>query len=333
MISINTSLSELQRCYTALDSAVGCYRDLVSDLAAHCVVAADDETQSMRSDLRRLVAAVGAAPVRELPEYGPQVREWLAAYGERVSSYIAELEERQTATARAFEELVASLSQADDDHDGRIKITIEKLRAIARTPEARPLRNVLCNAAESVEKSVEQIRKEHQLTISQFHNEIRTLQQRLDPEGNETGGDPLTLVLTRVEMQEKIRSSRSGGFSVIMLHVRGLGLAAAQYGAQVAAQVALAVNVRLRNLLPVSSAISRWGDEEFVCVIPAGSCGGSTHVFCATLADQLAGTYGCSRNGKIVRPSVEITVCSVEAGTKDAPEHILEQVETALLRI
>ena len=333
MISITTSVSELQKCYTTLDATVEGYRNLVGDLAAHCVVTGAGETESMRHDLSLIARAVSTAPVHGLQDYGPQLREWLAGYGGTVTAYVADLEHRQAAAARAFDELEASLAQADDDHDGRIRSTVDNLRTISRTPAARAIRDVLRNAAESVEQSVEQIRKEHQLTIAQFHTEIRALQRRLDPGEAETGKDHLTRLFTREEIQEKIRSSSAGAFSVVLLRVRGVRLAAAHYGSEVAAQVAAAVGVRLRNLLPVGTAIARWSEEEFVGVMQAGGGGGPAYTFCGSLAEQLGGAYGCLRNGKTVRPSVEIAVCSVEAGARDAPEYVLERVETALMRI
>lgn len=336
MISIQSSLSELQRCYTLLDGAAESYRELVGHLAEHCVVARDGKSLPMREELCSLAKAVTGAQVKDLPGFKPQLRDWLSGYGSHLSGYVAGLEAQQAAAVRAFEELAASLAQVDDDHDGRIKSTVEKLREIARSPEARSIRNLLRNAAESVEQSVEQIRREHKSTISHFHSEIRNLQRKLDPEKS-PGSELMGYVLTRREIQAHVRTLLPGTFSVILLRVRGLKLAASQFGGEVAAQLAVAVAVRLRNLLPVGAAIGRWGDEEFLTAIPSGlgKCGGngSTPAFSASLAEHLAGVYGCAADGKMVRPSVEITVCSADSGARDAPERALEQLETAALRI
>ena len=332
MISIKNSLAELQRCYALLDASSESYRDLVGNLAENCVIARDGQTGQMRDELRSLARAVSAAQMRELPEFKPKLQQWLAGYREYLTEYVKDLEDQQVAAARAFEELAAAQVQADDDHDGRVRATVEKLREIARTPEARSIRNLLRNAAESVENSVWQIRREHQATLSQFHNEIRNLQKRLDPDKGPVGAI-IVRVLGREEVQEHIRGLQSGTFSVILLELCGLRLAAAQYGGDVAAQLAVAVTVRLRNLLPVGAAIGRWGEEEFLLVLPSGTGTGSAHSFCAGLAAQLAGMYGCVSRGRTVRPSLEITVCSVDSGASDTPQHTLEQLETAAMRI
>ena len=152
MISFKTSISEFHKCYSTLDATVEGYRDLVSDLAAYCVVTGAGGTESMRHDLSSLVRAVRGAPAGVLQGYGPQLREWLKGYGGTVNAYVADLEYKQAAAAQAMDKREASLALADDDHDGRIRSAVDNLRTISGTPAALPFRDVLCTAAESVEQ-------------------------------------------------------------------------------------------------------------------------------------------------------------------------------------
>ena len=123
---------------------------------------------------------------------------------------------------------------------------------------------VISAAADSIANSLEQVRKQHQLTTSQFLVEIRMLHKRIDAlETARPPVDELTRFTTREELGERIRST-AGQYCLLLVGARGLRRAEVQFGREVGEELSGAFAKRLRNSLPVSAVIARWGAEEFV---------------------------------------------------------------------
>src|SRR5947199_408527 len=101
----------------------------------------------------------------------------------------------------------SSLNELDRAHQVRQGLLDCYLREIADSPEARGLRALLKNAASTIEESVEQMRQQHQVTISQFQTEIRMLHKRIDSLEAAASVDDLTRFLTRPEMEARIRTA------------------------------------------------------------------------------------------------------------------------------
>jgi GGDEF domain-containing protein len=331
MISIRNSISDLNRCHELRAITLECYRAAITDSAEYAIVVDHGITGSYRKDLAALAEEIRTAPAEELPGKRVALRHLLEEYSGQAARYLAEKESDLASRERALQEILASLQQADDDHDGRIRATLARLRAISISPLGKSLREPLRAAADAIEASMEKIRKEHQRAITQMQSEIRRLQYRIDPAQAIAGSDSLTKVFSRGEIQARIRSSTPGEFSLVLLRARGLRLAEVQFDPEVAIQLAAAFVTRLRNTLPATAAIGRWNEEEFIALItspiPAATSLGKA------IMESLPGAYACIQQEETVRPSLQVSVGVVESGPQDAPQQLLERVETFFTRV
>ena len=57
---------------------------------------------------------------------------------------------------------------------------------------------------DTIQQSIEQARREHQITVSQFKTEIRMLHKRIDMLETAACVDALTKMFTRREMEDRI---------------------------------------------------------------------------------------------------------------------------------
>ena len=333
VVSIRNSVTDLERCQENLDVVLECYRSVISDLAECTIQVDDDKPDPIRKKLAAIADEVRFASPNALPEYGITIRELLHEHAGNLTAHVADIQLERTKAERALQELSVSHTQSDGDHDGRIRRSVDNLRSLARSPGARAVGEMLRNAADSIEQSVEQIRRQNQITNQQFHNEIRALNRRIDPSAADDQNDSLTRVLNRAESQEKILSSTPGEFQLVLVRVRGLRLAELQFGPDVAAQLASAFVVRLRNTLPYNTSIARWGEEEFIGLISGPPSGTSTSAFSRSIGENLPRSYACVHNGKDVRLSLEFTVCVVDGTARDTPQQVLERTETSMMRI
>jgi len=236
--------------------------------------------------------------------------------------YLKHLREELEGMAHAMEAIMSSLSQSDGEHETRLKSAIGRLRDLAQSPEGSAVRNVVSCAVEVIEDSLEQITHEHQLTISQLQVELGVLHKRIDVLEAAASVDHLTELFTRREMEERIRDALPP-YSLLLARVSGFRKAEVQFRADVAAELTAAFTKRLRNSLPSSAVIGRWGNEEFVAMIASPKP--EVSAMAKSIAEQLSGPYACLMQGKTVRPSLQLTVAVVDTDGA-GPDRVLQRI-------
>ena len=182
----------------------------------------------------------------------------------------------------------------------------------------------ISTAADSIERSLEEVRKQHQLTTSQFLVEIRMLHKRIDALETAASVDEVTRLATREELAERIRSSETGQYCLVLIGARGLRRAEVQFGKEVGEELSGAFAKRLRASLPISAVIGRWGPEEFVAMLLAKKS--EALASAKWITEHLSGAYACLKSGKTVRPTVQLTVGVVETAVHEQPERIIERI-------
>ena len=86
----------------------------------------------------------------------------------------------------------------------------------------------------------------------------------------------------------------------MLIGARGLRRAEVQFGKEVGEELSGAFAKRLRNSLPISAVIGRWGPEEFVAMLLAKKS--EALASAKWITEHLSGAYACLKDGKTVRP-------------------------------
>jgi GGDEF domain-containing protein len=327
VISIGHSIAELERYERERNAAVACYRTAIQNLAQYTVDLTRDLTEPQRKYLEALAATVTPGSEQTLAESQGTLRGLLRDYRDKAARYLAEMREELIGTTRALEEILDSLSQSDGDSESRVRAAAVKLREVAELPAAEAIRSTLLSAAGSIDEGLDQIHKQHQLAIAQFQVEIRMLHKRIDSlEAAETI-DSLTKLCGRSEMEERLKSAPPG-YCLLLARASGIRLAESRFGAEVAGELAGAFVRRLRNCLHPTALIGRWSTEEFVALISVPKT--EAIKLAKFVGEQLSGSYACIRNGKTVRPSLQLSVATVESAGS-TPDRVRQQVAAFLV--
>ncbi|MDE3197341.1 MAG: hypothetical protein KGN84_13405 [Acidobacteriota bacterium] len=326
IISIREELNDAERSRRAFETALQCYRECVASIAASVVTCGEEDHGSdYRASLEALADAVHTVEPEVLPMHTDRIRTELRGYHETVTCYIDKMQAERAAIERALQELTASLSLADDDYDGQIRVSIERLRSIAQSPVGKPSAHLLRVVADSIERGVENIRRQHQSTMAQFHQEIRKLQRRLDPYEAEAALSSLIRFFSREQIEERIANSATGSLRVALLRIRGLRLAGVRHGGSVPVQLAEAVLTRLRNIVSPTAVIGRWSFDIFAVLIPLEGEDVAGSTLCRNIA-SLNGQYACMEGEATVRPSVEISACVLDGSPAETPPQFMEKL-------
>lgn len=330
MISIRSELNELERSHQLQEVALDCYLTAIRNVDHYALELDSTVAKQFRKHMGDLASEIAAERWEVLEDSRATLRALLRDYRDRCASYVANLRDELAGSARALEEILDSLNQSDGDHEGRLRGAIGKLRQAAAADPTGSLGSIVAGAAESIEQSMEQIKKQHQLSVSQFMTEIRVLHQRIDSLEKAASVDQLTTLANRTEMIERIKLSTAGEYCLLLIGVRGLLRAEVQFGKEVGDTLAAAFAKRLKNTVPKDAVAARWSAEEFVLMIKKNKA--DAIAMGKWITDNLSGAYACLKGGKAVRPSVQAGVAVVETFANENAERVLQRMDNFLVR-
>ena len=328
MTSIQNSLDDLERCQTAREMLLDCYLTAIGNVAHYAIDLDDEITAPHRHYLTVLAGELASAQPEALAESRARLRALLRDYRDKAAKYLATLREELAGTAGALQEILDHLAQTDSNHELQLQTELGRLREISGSLEGSPARAAILAAADSIEQSLEQIRKQHQLTVSQFLVEIHMLHQRIDLLETAASLDDLTKLFKRDEIERQIGSASEGQLCLLLVRASGFRQAECQFNREVATELAAAFSKRLRNCLPPGAAIGRWSEEGFIAMLSAEKP--QAMASAKRVAEHLSGDYACLQHGKTVHPSLHVGVAVVDHQPGDPPERTLKRIKEFL---
>jgi GGDEF domain-containing protein len=324
VISIGQSVKDLEWSDRLRQTTFDCYVAAIQDAAHYAIELEAATTGAYRQHLETLAAEVSATDAASLSESRGTFRGLLRDYRDKAARFIGNLREELASGARALEEILRSLTRSDGDHEVRLRESIERLREISNSPAGAGVRDTVLATSESIGRSVEEIRKQHDLSIAQFQMEIHMLHKRIDGLEMAAMIDSLSKLFTRAEMEERIRAAPAEWYALLLIRATGVRAAEVRFGAAAAGEVAAALGKRLRNSLPADATLGRWGPEEFVAKVGLAK----REAFTASkwVAENLSGAYSCLLDGKTVRPSIQVSVAVVDREPGEPPQRTCARI-------
>ena len=305
-----------------------CYLSAIRNVAHYTIELDDELTTPHRQYLTALAGEVASAQPEALTESRATLRALLRDYRDKAAQYLGTLREELAGTARALQEILDSLAQTDSDHELQLRTELGRLRQISGSLEGSAVGATILAAADGIEHSIEQIRQQHRLTVSQFLVEIRMLHKRIDLLETAASLDDLTKLFKRDEMERQICSAPGGQLCLLVVRASGFRQAEQQFNREVAVGLAAAFSKRLRNSLPPGAIIGRWSEEGFIAMLSVETA--EAMASARRVVAHLSGTYSCLERGKTVHPSLQASVVVLENQPGEPPERTLERVQEFL---
>jgi GGDEF domain-containing protein len=110
-------------------------------------------------------------------------------------------------------------------------------------------------------------------------------------------------------MEKRIEALPAGASRLVLLSLTGLRLAKTRFNGKVQARLTGAFLKRLSAIVPAGAVIGRWSEEEFMIVLPTPqeAAAPTPNAF----SEQLSGAYACLKDGKTVRPTLQVRAASL----------------------
>jgi GGDEF domain-containing protein len=327
MISIQQNLSELEKSHQLRTTVLDCYLGAIENMARYAVDLDAAITAPHSKHLADLAAGLVDASAEELAESRGTLRGLLRDYRDRAAKFLGDLRKQLSNTAQALREMVEGLSQSDADHHDKLCNALVRLREAANSAEGSAVRAVVGAAADSIALSLDQMRKQHQLTVVHLQTELRLLHNRIDSLETKVTNDEVTKFSNRRFMAEYLGAIPAEGACLLILKIRGLAEARARFGAAIADDVVATFGRRLRNAVPRDAVVGRWSEQDFLAVAAPGKAAGGLPV--KQVAEHLSMPYACMIGGKVVRIPLAVTAESLVAGPGATPEELHARVAEA----
>jgi GGDEF domain-containing protein len=328
MISIRQNLTELEKCHQLRKMALDCYIAAIANMAHYAVDLDASITAPHREYLSKLAAELGDGAPEALADSRSTLRGLLRDYRDRASEYLSGLRSQLSSTAEALREMVEGLSQCDTDHHEKLRGALVRIRGIADSPDGSPVRAALREAADSIEQSLEQMRKQHKFSVAQLQTEIRLLHNRIDSLKAAVATDEASKMSNRRFLAEYLGATPAEGACFLILKMRGLGEARARFGAAIADEVVRTFGRRLRNTVPKDAVVGRWSEQDFLAIVPAAAKPADSSLI-NRFAEHLSMPYACMIAGKVVRIPISVTVECLGFATGTPAEQIEARVTEA----
>jgi len=307
------------------ESVLECYISAIKNLSNYAIELDQGITAPFKANLDQLVNELVDASSVDLAGSRATLRSLLRDYHDKAAIALHKLYQDFATTAHSLQAILNSLSQSDGDNEKRLRETLTSLRKISAMTDVNTMRGAILDSAKTFEKTIEEIHQEHQLTVAQFLAEIRVLHNRIDVLECAASSDKLTKFANRWEMEKRIRFSRPGEFSLLLMKVRSFGAVEKQFGAEVCSELAGAFAKRLRNILPPETFVGRWSEDDFAALAE-----GPKADLCE-IADKvgktLTGPYVCLKTGKVVRPRLHVRTGITNSDPQDNTEKIIARME------
>lgn len=328
MVSISQSLTELDAAYRMRMAALECYRSAVQSAGQYAVDFETSLTEAHRKDLESLAVEIaGSQNDDTLARTVAHLRASLRDYRDRASAFLANLRRELAEKATSLEQIFQSLADGDGEHELRIGRTIRALRDLASRPEAAKVRGPLGDAAAALDESLEEMKRQHQLTVAQFLVEVRILHQRIQELETSPNPDGAAAMPSRKELESRIEGAIAARepFSLLMLRTRNLAGVLRQFP-DVDGALLTAFAKRLQNCLKPDDVVARWSDDRFVVLQPGGKQDAVGAV--RRIAEHVGGVYVIRLGERLVRPALQLTVGTVEGRSSESRGQLVARVES-----
>jgi GGDEF domain-containing protein len=235
--------------------------------------------------------------------------------------------------AAAMKVFAESVSASGDDCDLQLRREVEQLDALASGDDIEQIRRGIEIAARAIVRTYGQLRRSHQLVVTQLQDEIRTLHQAMDNERSRMDRDHVSGAWNRQKLNERIETllQRNDPFCVLLVSARNLRRLERQYSSAVITDALRTLVQQFDSILGGEAMIGRWSDDVFSAILDMDPA--SAMALSSDINRKLSSSFPVWTSGVAQMLTIETSTGIVDRRRDSDPAKFykkLEQIATAM---
>jgi GGDEF domain-containing protein len=270
MISLRKAATELERLEDLQQTLAKCYGLAIKSSAEYAVELDPHSTEYFRQRLQLLDVQCGQASAPEhYNAVQASLRGELRNYRDQAREQMARMRKDLQNAAAAMKVFAESVSSTGDDCEVQLRLEVGRLAALADSDDIEKIRSGIESATGAIIRGYGQVRRSHQLVVTQLQDEIRTLHQAMDNERSRMDRDHVSGAWNRQKLNERIDQllHQSDPFCVLLVSARNLRRLERQYSPAVITDALRALVQQFDGILGGEAMIGRWSEDVFSAIL------------------------------------------------------------------
>jgi len=277
MISLFKAANEMERLEELQRTLAKCYALALKASAEYAVEFDPQSTEYFRQRLQSLEQQFSQASAAEhYTATQASLREVLRNYRDQAREQISVMRKDLENAAGAMKVFAESVTTSGDDHEKQLRQEVSRLEAVAASDDIQLIRGGIATSTGSIVRAYTQLRRSHQVVVTQLQDEIRTLHQAMDHERSRTERDHVSGAWSRQKLNERITSLLGANepFCVLFVSAKNLRRLERQHSTAVVTDALRALVQQFDGALGGESMIGRWSEDLFGAILemdPSGA--------------------------------------------------------------
>ena len=277
MISLRKAATELERLEELQQTLAKCYGLAIKSSAEYAVELDPHSTEYFRQRLQALDAQCGQASAPEhYNAVQASLRGELRNYRDQAREQMSRMRKDLQNAAAAMKVFAESVSSTGEDCELQLRQEVEQLASLAASDDIEQIRCGIESATVAIVRSYGQLRRSHQLVVTQLQDEIRTLHQAMDNERSRMERDHVSGAWNRQKLNQHIEQLLRDNepFCVLLVSARNLRRLERQYSPAVITDALRTLVQQFDSILGGEAMIGRWSDDVFSAILemdPSGA--------------------------------------------------------------
>jgi len=274
MISLRKAANEMERLEELQQTLARCYAQALKSSAEYAVELEPRSTEYFRQRLLSLEQRCSQASTPE--HYNATQASWreeLRNYRDQARQQISAMRQDLQSAATAMKGFAESVTTSGDDHELQLRQEVSRLEAVAASDDIQLIRGGIACAAGTIVRACTELRRSHQLVVTQLQDEIRTLHQAMDNERSRMERDHVSGAWSRQKLNERIASLLRANepFCVLFVSAKNLRRLERQHSHAAVTEGLHGLVQQFDGALGGGSMIGRWSEDLFGAILEMDS--------------------------------------------------------------
>ena len=284
MISLRKAATELERLEELKQTLAKCYGLAIKSSAEYAVELDPHSTEYFRNRLQALDAQCGQASAPEhYNTVQASLRGELRNYRDQAREQMSRMRRELQNAAAAMKVFAEGVSSSGHDCEVQLHQDVQRLEALAGSDDIEQIRCGIESATGAILRTYGQLRRAHQMVVTQLQDEIRTLHQAMDNERSRMERDHASGAWNRQKLNEHIEQLLRANepFCVLLVSARNLRRLERQHSPAVMTDALRALVQQFDGILGGEAMIGRWSEDVFSAILvmdPSGAMALSTEI-------------------------------------------------------